>query len=633
MSKKSEIMIKLENLSNKDIIDKSFIDEYLFTTIGSLNNRRVKALDMTPEELYLIYNSVTPTTCKCGKETTFSNFKKGYLKFCSTKCMSNDEDIKVKIFDTSVELGLWVTREDRTDFTNYKESVRKITENNDLTVLTNYEARGNDNESYHLDHQVSIKYGFDNSCPAEIIGSIHNLKFISAAENRVKGSNISMTLDSLFNLYFSKSRVTIDTNIFIDEPNVCDNMLRDGLTPIIPYTVLSELDNLKRNIDLKRAAQMAIKNIYFNIENIAVINVPTQGDTNDEKIIKDAKNSNSIVMTNDIGAKVVALVNDVLLSNFEAEDDIDYTYTGYQQITPKCEVEYQRGFHTEKDIPLAEFELTMGVTLKENEYCIVETIGDKNDIWKNINGHCFRISQKMGPYSGAGIQGVQPLDDVQMCVLDAVFDPVVPLTIVDGKLGTGKTMLSLMAALATVQGESRYMFYDKIMVTASPESVNRSMYTGFKPGTSEDKMSGHLGGFKSNLKFLIDPKKDKTGRKSKKQDEETEKPSDIAWAENFEVIEIDEVQGTSLHNTILLVDEYQKLSRDALKLILSRISENSKVVLMGDTAGQVYGLNRGAEGFKTLYQHLGKSKSMNFIKMENIYRSKLAEFVEEIFVD
>ena len=194
---------------------------------------------------------------------------------------------------------------------------------------------------------------------------------------------------------------------------------------------------------------------------------------------------------------------------------------------------------------------------------------------------------------------------------------------------TGKTLLTLMAALAATRGEKRYQFYDKILVTKPPVSINRNMYTGFKPGTSEEKMSGHLGGIKSNLKFLLDKKTEKKLKPGEKEVLESEK----AWDDFFGIVEIDEIQGTSLHNTILLVDEYQLMDTDTLKLVLSRISENSKVVLIGDTAGQTYGQNRGNEGFKVLYKHLGKSPEFNFIRMDNIYRSKLATFVSDIFDD
>jgi len=423
-------------------------------------------------------------------------------------------------------------------------------------------------------------------------------------------------------------KVSLDTNILIDEPQIVFDTSRDF---VLSFTVIRELDKLKRNPDVKRAAQMAIKNVWvqFQKNEIEILNVPNLlGESPDEIIINDTKDANASILSNDIAVRIIAKAHGVKISDFEAENEIDYSYKGYKLV--ESNEDYQNQLKSLKEMQLDEFEHYMKVSLRENEYAIIECGTNKDDIWKNINGKVYRISQKMGPYTSAGVLGVQPLDPIQMCVLDAVFDPVVPLTIVDGKLGTGKTMLSLMAALATVQGENRYMFYDHILVTASPESVNRNLYTGFKPGTSEEKMGGHLGGFKSNLKFLIDPTKEKSNRKNKNEDA-TEKPSDIAWAENFEVIEIDEVQGTSLHNTILLVDEYQKLNTDSLKLILSRISENSKVVLMGDTQGQTYGLNRADEGFKTLYKYLGKSKSMNYIKMDNIYRSKLAEFVEEIF--
>jgi PhoH-like ATPase len=157
------------------------------------------------------------------------------------------------------------------------------------------------------------------------------------------------------------------------------------------------------------------------------------------------------------------------------------------------------------------------------------------------------------------------------------------------------------------------------------------MYTGFKPGTSEDKMSGHLGGIKSNLRFLLD-KADVKKRKSRDaKTEEAPLESDLIWAEVFSVIELDEIQGTSVHDSILIVDEWQLLDTDTSKLVASRIAQGSKIVLVGDTAGQTYGMNRANEGFKVLYQHLGKAPEFNYIKLENIYRSPLAAFIENVY--
>lgn len=428
----------------------------------------------------------------------------------------------------------------------------------------------------------------------------------------------------------SSKKISLDTNILINSPQVVFDNEREF---VISFTVLRELDKLKRNPDLKRAAQQAIRNIKSQLlsKRIEILNIPTLkelGESPDEQIIRDTLTANSHFLTEDINASVIAASLGITLSDFEAEDDIDYDYTGYK-IVPINDI-YIQELRTIKEMQIDEFEHFMSTVLKLNEYCIVDDGTELPDIWKNSKGTVKRISQKMSPYTAAGVKGVQPMDPIQMCVLDAVLDNTCPLTVIDGILGTGKTMLTLMSALATVQGEKRYKFYEQIYVTTSPESVNRNLYTGYKPGETSQKLSGHLGGFKSNLKFLLDPNR-VNSRKAKPVDPDAILPSDEAWDKHFTIVEIDEIQGTSLHHSILLVDEYQKLNTDSLKLILSRIAEGSKVVLMGDTQGQVYGLNRANEGFKTLYKHLGTADEFNFIKLENIYRSELAKFVEHIF--
>lgn len=432
-------------------------------------------------------------------------------------------------------------------------------------------------------------------------------------------------------------KVVIDTNVLIDNAAV---LLDETLAPLIPYTVLHELDGLKRNPDLKRAAQSAIKLIHDGMIDgrIEVTNIPTAINTPDERIVKAAKTKKVPFMTGDIGAQAIAMARNVKLVDTLKDETIDYDYTGFTKVV--VDAEYEKFFVQLKELQLEEFNERFGTDLRENEYCIIERIGEKNDIWVNKSVYdedlkecvhtVHRISQSMKPYRDAGIL-ISPMDDEQMCALDAVFDPNIPLTVIDGVLGTGKTVLSLMAALACTIGQKRYMHYEQILVTKPPVSINKDHYTGFKPGTREEKMSGHLGGIKSNLKFLLDREKKKKDLKPGEEPEPSE--SELVWLQNFGVIEIDEIQGTSLHNTILLVDEYQLLDTDSLKLVLSRISEGSKVILIGDTMHQTYSQNRANEGFKTLYKFLGTAPEFNYIKLGNIYRSKLAKLVATIFND
>jgi PhoH-like ATPase len=420
--------------------------------------------------------------------------------------------------------------------------------------------------------------------------------------------------------------VVIDTNILIDHPEV---LLDKSIHPLIPYTVLAELDNLKRNPDLKRAAQAAIKLLKLGMDNgtVEVTNIPTAITTPDEKIVKAAKTKKVPFMSNDIGAMAIAKARKVELMDPLEDETIDYDYTGMTIV--EGSLNYEQDFKHIKDLPLAEFNSSFGTELKENQYCIIDRVGDKDDIWVNHSGTVYRISQSMKPYRDAGVL-ISPMDNEQMCALDAIFNPSIPLTVIDGELGTGKTLLTLMGALACSNGQAQHRAYEKILVTKPPVSVNRNLYTGYKPGTSEEKMSGHLGGIKSNLKFLLD-KSIPAKQSKRKVKEDTKSQSEEVWEALFGIVEIDEIQGTSLHSTCLIVDEYQLLDTDMLKLVLSRISEGSKVILVGDAFGQTYGMNRANEGYKTLYKYLGTAPEFNYIKLNTIYRSPLAAFVAKIF--
>jgi PhoH-like ATPase len=423
-------------------------------------------------------------------------------------------------------------------------------------------------------------------------------------------------------------KVSLDTNILIDNPEIVFDTSREF---VISFTVLRELDKLKRNPDLKRAAQQAIRNIKVQLlaHKVEILNTPAfaeLGDSPDEQIIKDTLEAKAHFLTEDVNASVIAQTLGIHLSDFEAEATIDYDYKGYIMVTG--DLNYEQEYVQLKELPLDEFNAIFSTDLQENQYCVIERLNlEKKDIWRNTNGRVTRITQSMKPYRDVGIL-LDPMDHIQMCALDAVASPEIPLVILSGALGTGKTILALMSALMTTTGSTKYRQFERILVTKPPISINKDLYTGFKKGSRESKMSGHLVGIKSNLRFLLDRK---TERQARRVEEAPSTVSDETFEEYFEIIELDEIQGASLHNVIFLVDEYQLLDVDTLKLTLSRLAKGSKIVLIGDHVGQTYGVNRSREGFKVLLQHIGKHPEMAFIRLENIYRSPLAKLVEEIF--
>lgn len=415
-------------------------------------------------------------------------------------------------------------------------------------------------------------------------------------------------------------KVSLDTNILISDPRVVLDKQKEF---VISFTVIRELDNLKRNPDLKRAAQSAIVNIYHQYLDgkIEILNIPEKlGESPDERIIADTKIAGASMLSDDIAVRLIAHAHGVPVSSFEADDEIDHDYLGYTTI--QGDVEYEKHYVPIKEMPLAEFDGIFDTDLKENEYCIIDRVVEKNDIWHNYQGKVSRISQSTAPLKDAGVMDV-PLDSPQACVIHAVMDPRIPLVVIDGKVGSGKTILALMGALATTVGQSKHSHYNKIMVTRPPTSVNSNYRLGFLPGDLGEKLGDWIGGIKSNLKFLLE--KEGAQKKAKIADE--------LFEEVFELVNLDSIQGLSVHDNIFMVDEWQLLEVDMLKLVLTRISEGAKVIVIGDTRDQTYGVNRANEGFKVLYRHLGKAPEMSFIRLENIYRSALVRFIEEVFND
>lgn len=195
------------------------------------------------------------------------------------------------------------------------------------------------------------------------------------------------------------------------------------------------------------------------------------------------------------------------------------------------------------------------------------------------------------------------------------------LYVTDDYIVTHNTILTMCAALARTRGQHNLQTYQKILVTRAPLPIDKSLRLGYLPGSSDEKMSPWLSGVKSNLKFLYE---------RTKKDAENGEASKV-FEEFFEAVNLESIQGLNIHGSILIVDEYQLLSADMLKQILSRAASGAKIILVGDPQGQVYGANRGVEGFKKLQPWLKNCDDLVYIRLQNIYRSKLTEFVEKIF--
>ncbi len=107
--------------------------------------------------------------------------------------------------NTMESLGYFTPLENRSDVKRYYILVWRFTRKNDLTKLLNYSqlhGRNGIEGAWQLDHKYSISEGYRNNIPPEIIGSIHNLEYISAIKNNKKKHRCSISKEILMELYY-----------------------------------------------------------------------------------------------------------------------------------------------------------------------------------------------------------------------------------------------------------------------------------------------------------------------------------------------------------------------------------------------------------------------------------------------
>ena len=198
-----------------------------------------------------------------------------------------------------------------------------------------------------------------------------------------------------------------------------------------------------------------------------------------------------------------------------------------------------------------------------------------------------------------------PLDIYQKCAIYALVNS--PATLLTGRFGSGKTLLATATALALTN--------KKIFITRPPIGISSDYDIGFLPGSKDEKMLEWAGGFLSALNYLY------RGQKGENYDSIKSR----LFFEKFEIIPLNMIQGVSiLDGEILIVDEVQLVTREYMSMILSRMSEGSKLFLLGDLHQTYKTIKKEDSGLAKLLEVL-PHESLAHIDLVNIYRNKLTE--------
>ena len=212
----------------------------------------------------------------------------------------------------------------------------------------------------------------------------------------------------------------------------------------------------------------------------------------------------------------------------------------------------------------------------------------------------------------SNIWGLRPRNKEQSFALDLLLDPGVKVVSLIGQAGCGKTLLALAAGLEQVLDQKIY----KKLIVSRPVHPLGTQDIGYLPGTIEEKMAPWLAPIQDNLQFLMNDDK-------------------IAMAMyqeqgKIEVEALSFIRGRTISNGYIIIDEAQNLTPHEMKTIITRVGENTKIVLTGDVEqiDHVY-VDATSNGLTVAVEKLKEYGITGHITLKRGERSEVASMAVE----
>lgn len=198
----------------------------------------------------------------------------------------------------------------------------------------------------------------------------------------------------------------------------------------------------------------------------------------------------------------------------------------------------------------------------------------------------------------------------QRLAIDLLLDPQVGIVSLGGSAGTGKSALALAAGLEAVLERRQHR---KVMIFRPLYAVG-GQELGYLPGDHQEKMNPWAQAVFDTLGSIV-----------------SENVLDeVISRDLIEVLPLTHIRGRSLHDAFVIVDEAQSLERGVLLTMLSRIGQNSRVILTHDVA-QRDNLRVGRyDGIAAVIEKLKGHKLFGHVTLTRSERSEIAALVTEL---
>ncbi|MHA6669077.1 PhoH family protein [Homoserinimonas sp. A447] len=416
----------------------------------------------------------------------------------------------------------------------------------------------------------------------------------------------------------------LDTSVLLSDPRAIFRFAEHAV--VLPVVVISELEAKRHDPEIGYFARQALRNldelrvkherldfpisvgsggslrVELNHSSMAVLPSGLQLGDNDSRILAVALNLSNdglavTVVSKDLPLRVKAASIGLAAEEYKAEQAPDSGWSGMAEI----------------DLGSDQM-----ASLYEDEKLSTRAVGDL-PINTGLVIHSDRGSA-LGRVTARGelrlvrgdrdIFGLHGRSAEQRLAIDLLLDPELGIVSLGGRAGTGKSALALCAGLDAVLERQQHR---KIMVFRPLYAVG-GQELGFLPGDAGEKMNPWAQAVFDTLGSVVS---------QNVLDEVIDRGL-------LEVLPLTHIRGRSLHDAFVIVDEAQSLERNVLLTVLSRIGQNSRVVLTHDVA-QRDNLRVGRhDGVASVIETLKGHSLFGHVTLTRSERSAIAALVTEM---
>ncbi|GAA4158716.1 PhoH family protein [Gryllotalpicola daejeonensis] len=416
----------------------------------------------------------------------------------------------------------------------------------------------------------------------------------------------------------------LDTSVLLSDPRAIFRFAEHSV--VIPVVVISELEGKRNDPEIGYFARQALRHlddlrvehgrldfpvpvgdggslrVELNHSNMTVLPSGMQLGDNDARILAVAMNLSNdgldvTVVSKDMPMRVKASSIGLLAEEYRAELAVDSGYTGLADLDLSASQMADLYEHEELETDAA-------AGLPVNTSLVLHS--DRGSALGRVTGE-GEIRLVRGDRDVFGLHGRSA---EQRLAIDMLLDPEIGIVSLGGRAGTGKSALALCAGLEAVLERQQHK---KIMVFRPLFAVG-GQELGYLPGDQQEKMNPWGQAVFDTLGALV-------------SDNVLDEVVDRGI---LEVLPLTHIRGRSLHDAFVIVDEAQSLERNVLLTVLSRVGQNSRVVLTHDVA-QRDNLRVGRhDGVASVIETLKGHPLFGHITLTRSERSAISALVTEL---